>query len=326
MREIPFAKIDHIKVGHAQNLEAGTGCTVVLCEKGAAAGVDVRGSAPGTRETDLLNPIHLVEHVHAVLLTGGSAFGLDAASGVMRFLEEKNIGLDVGVGKVPIVPAAVLFDLNLGDPGVRPDMGMGYEACRNASKDNTEEGTVGAGTGATVGKLYGPSFAMKGGLGMYALQAGRLQVGALVAVNCLGDVVDPETGKTVAGLYNFREGKFLSTEAEIINGASRPHLLNGNTTIGVVATNAKLTKGQAAKIAQMAHDGFARTIRPVHTMYDGDTIFAMATGKAEADIHAVGVLAVKCVERAVVRAVKKARSLHGYVSFGDLEKKSGNDS
>ena len=291
MKEILVNQIEGIKIGNAQNLNGLTGCTVVICEEGATAGVDVRGGAPGTRETDLLDPVNLVEKIHAVILAGGSAFGLDAASGVMQYLEERNIGFDVGVTKVPIVCSAVLFDLVIGDYKIRPDKVMGYQACENAEFNEYREGNMGAGTGATVGKIFGPEYSMKGGLGCYAIQVGELQVGAIIAVNCLGDVVDPDTGKIIAGALNEDKSTFANTEEIMISRYSeKKNLFSGNTTIGVVVTNGKFTKSEMNKIASMAHNGYGRTMRPAHSMFDGDTIFTMATGKVDADINVVGLL------------------------------------
>ncbi|MCE5264838.1 MAG: P1 family peptidase [Deltaproteobacteria bacterium] len=319
MKEIEFTAIDGIRVGNAEELEAATGCTVVICEAGAAAGVDVRGGAPGTRETDLLNPSNLVQKVHAILLAGGSAFGLDAAAGVMQYLEERKIGFDVRVTRVPIVCGAVLFDLTVGDPSVRPDREMGYRACRNAGTAPLRQGSVGAGTGASVGKICGMGRAMKGGLGSCALEVEGLQVGALVAVNCLGDVVDPATGERMAGVLA-QDGRSLADTEEIMirSFAEKRDLFGGNTTIGVVATNASLTKAQAAKLASMAQNGYARTMRPAHSMVDGDTIFALATGSIDADLNVVGLLAARAMERAVVAAVKNAESLFGLASYADI--------
>lgn len=319
MREIEFTAIGGIRTGNAEELEAATGCTVVICEAGATAGVDVRGGAPGTRETDLLNPVNLVQKVHAILLTGGSAFGLDAAAGVMQYLEERKIGFDVRVARVPIVCAAVLFDLAVGDPLVRPDREMGYRACLNAGAAPFRSGSVGAGTGASVGKISGMERAMKGGLGSFALEVEGLQVGALVAVNCLGDVVDPLTGEKLAGALG-DDGRTLADTEEIMIRAlaEKRDLFSGNTTIGVVATNAALTKAQAAKLASMAQNGYARTMRPAHSMVDGDTIFALATGGMEADLSVVGLLAARVMERAVVAAVKNAESLCGLKSYADF--------
>ena len=319
MKEIKFTDIDGIKVGNAENLEAATGCTVVICEEGATAGVDVRGGSPGTRETDLLNPQNLVDKVHAVMLSGGSAFGLDAASGAMKYLEENNIGFDVQVTKVPIVCGAVLFDLVVGDYSVRPDLDMGYRACENANNKECPSGNIGAGTGATVGKFLGVERAMKGGLGSYAFQIGDLRVGAIVAVNCLGDVINPDTGEILAGLLD-KEGKdLIGTENVLIeNYANKKNVFSGNTTIGVVATNGIFTKAEANKLASMSHNGYARSIRPAHTNFDGDTIFTMATGKVEADINVVGFLGAKAMEKAVVNAIKSANSAYGFKAYRDI--------
>lgn len=320
MKEIKFTDIDGIKVGNAQDLEGATGCTVVICEDGATAGVDVRGGSPGTRETDLLDPQNLVDKIHAVMLSGGSAFGLDAASGAMKYLEEKDIGFDVQVTKVPIVCSAVLFDLVVGDYRVRPNLEMGYEACANANNKECPNGNVGAGTGATVGKFLGVDRAMKGGLGSYALQIGDLKVGAIVAVNCLGDVIDPETGEILAGLLD-EEGKELVGTENVLaqNYSERKNLFSGNTTIGVIATNGTFTKSEANKLASMAHNGYGRSMRPAHSIFDGDTIFTMATGKIEADINVVGFLAARTMERAVINAIKSADSSYGFKSYKDLK-------
>lgn len=320
MQQITFTDIDDIKVGHAHNLDAGTGCTVVLCEKGATAGIDVRGGAPGTRESDLLNPVNLVEKIHAVVLAGGSAFGLDAASGVMQYLEERNIGFDVQVTKVPIVCGAALFDLAIGDHRIRPDREMGYQACRNATNRACTEGCVGAGAGATVGKILGMGRAMKSGLGCHAIQVGALKIGAIVAVNCLGDVIDPETGERLAGLLDKDLTGLADTEAVMIQSyAEKKNLFAGNTTIGLIASNAILAKSQATKLASMAQNGYARTMRPAHSMFDGDTIFTMATGHVEADLSVLGLLSARVMERAVISAVKNSRPLFGLKCVADLE-------
>jgi L-aminopeptidase/D-esterase-like protein len=303
-----------IKVGHWTNLQAATGCTVIICEEGAVGGVDTRGSAPGTRETDLMHPVRLVERAHAILLSGGSAFGLDAATGVMRYLEEHDIGFDVGVAKVPIVAGAVLFDLTVGSAKIRPDAAAGYAACQAANTGAVAEGTVGAGTGATVGKLLGQPNATKTGLGTASVQiAGGTIVAALVAVNAFGDVVDPESGKILAGTRHPRTGEFINTMKAMQGDLAGFTGAFTNTTIGVVATNARLNKEGANKIAQMAHDGLAMAIRPVHTMWDGDTIFALATGKAEkeSDVSIVGAAAADVMARAVVNAARKATALAG---------------
>ncbi len=319
MQEIPFTDIGGLRVGHAQDPEAATGCTVLICKEGATAGVDVRGGAPGTRETDLLNPVNLVQKVHAIFLAGGSAFGLDAAAGVMQYLEERNVGFDVQVTRVPIVCGAVLFDLAVGNHRVRPDKAMGYQACLNASPAENRQGSIGAGTGATVGKILGMQRAMKSGLGCHALQTGDLKVGALVAVNCLGDVVDPLSGEKLAGPLN-DDGRTLADTEEIMIASHRGkgNLFAGNTTIGVVATNAALTKAQTAKLASMAQNGYARTMRPAHSMYDGDTIFALSTDGIEADLSVVGLIAARAMERAVISAVKNATPLCGLACYRNL--------
>jgi L-aminopeptidase/D-esterase-like protein len=311
-----------IEVGHAQNEDALTGCTVILCRKGAVAGVDVRGGAPGTRETDLLNPINLVEKVHAIVLAGGSAFGLDAATGVMRYLEEKKVGFNTGVVKVPIIPSAILYDLNLGRADVRPDSAMGASAAASA-RDLTAEGNVGAGTGASVGKMFGMALAMKSGLGTASMDiGGGVIVGAIVAVNAFGDVIDPKTGEILAGLRSGKvgplrvgkKGQFADTLAMMKTPIGRGALGfagHGNTVIGTVATNAKLTKAQATKVAQMAQDGIAQTIRPAHTMLDGDVIFTLSIGTKKADISTVGAFAAQVLAQAIIRAVKTAKAAGG---------------
>lgn len=309
-----------IKVGNIENKVALTGCTAILFEGGAVAGVDVRGSAPGTRETDLLNPINLVDQVHAITLSGGSAFGLEAATGVMQFLEEKGIGLDVGVAKVPIVPAAVLFDLVHGDSLVRPDKQMGYEAAFAAANEKFATGNSGAGCGATVGKLAGLPFCMKGGLGSASLRLENgVVIGAIVAVNATGDIRDPSTGKILAGPYLKETGTILDSE-KLLEQNYQPTIRAGtNTTIGVVAVNANLTKVEATKVAQMAHDGYARTIYPAHTMYDGDTIFAVATGGEKMPVDVIGGLAAKVMSLAILDAVKSAESIGGIIANRDID-------
>lgn len=322
LKEIEFTDIEGIKVGNFTHVEGATGCTVVICEKGATAGVDVRGGSPGTRETDLLNPQNLVDKIHAVVLSGGSAFGLDAASGVMKFLEERDIGFDVQVTKVPIVCSAVLFDLVVGDYKIRPNMEMGYKACLNATNKGCPNGNIGAGTGATVGKFLGLDRAMKGGLGSYAVQVGNLKVGALVAVNALGDIIDSETGEILAGLLDEDKKRIIGTEKEMVKVYNqRKNVFSGNTTIGVIATNGKLTKSEANKLASMAHNGYGRAIRPAHSIFDGDTIFTMATGQVEADINVIGLLAARVMEKAIVKAVKDADSAYGIKSYKELRGK-----
>jgi L-aminopeptidase/D-esterase-like protein len=313
-----------MKVGHFTHTERPTGCTVLICEAGATAGVDVRGSAPGTRETDLLNPINSVQQVNAIMLSGGSAYGLDAASGVMRYMEEKKLGYKIGqLGVVPIVPAAILMDLGVGDFKIRPNAESGYKACLAASSGPVAEGNVGAGAGATIGKMFGPKFSMKSGLGTASATIGNtgIVVGALVAVNAVGDVVSPQTGKVVAGART-EDGKgYRDSMAQMMNGYRVVVQNAANTTIGVVATNAKFTKTQMNKIAQMAHDGYARAINPVHTMGDGDTIFSMSTGESSltADVTAIGAIAATVMARAIVRAAMQATSVPklGLVAYRD---------
>ncbi|MEX2160912.1 MAG: P1 family peptidase [Anaerolineales bacterium] len=329
MKNHSITLIDGIRVGHAQDDAAITGCTVILCEKGAVAGVDQRGGAPGTRETDALQPVHLVAKVHAVMLAGGSAFGLDAASGAVRYLEERKVGFNVGVARVPIVPAAILFDLDIGSSKRRPDAQMGYQACLNARRTAPAEGSVGAGTGATVGKILGKGQAMKGGIGTAAMELGAgVQVGAVVAVNAFGDVIEPQTGEIVAGVRSFKKGpikigkgKFADTMQVMKGPVGRTILAaarRGNTVIGVVATNARLNKEQATLVARMAMNGVARTIRPANTMLDGDTLFALATGKRKADVNIVGAYAAEVVAEAVLRAVRLATGAGGIPAVQDI--------
>jgi L-aminopeptidase/D-esterase-like protein len=320
-----------IRVGHAQNVEALTGCTVVLCEQGAIGGADQRGGAPGTRETDLLRPVHLVERVHAVLLAGGSAFGLDAAPGVMRYLQERDVGFDTGIARVPIVPAAILFDLALGDSQVRPDAAMGYQACQRASSHRPAEGNVGAGTGATVGKILCMEQAMKGGIGTASMEIrAGVVVGAIVAVNCMGDIVDPSNGQILAGartadLGTLRigaRGYFADTLQVMRSLVGRTPLgfdTREHTVIGVVATNARLSKEKANKVAQMAQAGVARTVRPAHTMLDGDILFALASGEHRVDVNVVGAFAAEVTAQAVLRAVRAAEPVAGLPGLAALQ-------
>ena len=318
-----ISAIPGLRVGHWTNRRAATGCTVVLCEGGAVAAVDVRGGAPGTRETDLLRPGSLVERIHAVLLSGGSAFGLDAAAGVMRYLEEQGVGFPTPGGLVPIVVGAVLYDLSIGRSDVRPDAAAGYAACRAAKGGRVSQGSVGAGSGATVGKALGMERAVKGGIGTASERtAGDITVGALVAVNCLGEVVDPDSSRIVAGPRD-EKGGFLST-LDILRGRPPSGRSGGftNSTIGVVATNARLSREQAYRLAVMAHDGLARTVRPAHTPVDGDVFFSLATGATEApvDLITLGALGARAVERAIVRAVTEARGLAGVPSLAELRR------
>ena len=315
--------IPGLRVGHAQDEEALTGCTVILCEDGAIGGVDQRGGAPGTRETDAMHPMHLVNEVHAVVLAGGSAFGLDAATGVVNYLEERGVGFDVRVARVPIVPAAILFDLGIGRSDVRPDAEMGYQACQNASADPPAQGNIGAGTGATVGKIIGMAGAMKSGIGTASLEIGSgVLVGAIAAVNVFGDVIDPATGQIIAGARVVQKGPvkigqgpyFADTMyvmESLIGRTMLGFMSRENTAIGVVATNAKMNKEQINKVAQMAQDGLARTVRHAHSMMDGDTIFALATGEKKADVNIVGAFAAEVFAQAVLRGVRTAKPAAG---------------
>lgn len=308
-----------IMVGNAENTSAGTGCTVILYPEGAVAGVDVRGGAPGTRDISSLNPVNLITKAHAVYLGGGSAYGLDGASGVMQYLEENGYGFDVGVGVVPIVPGAVLFDLPVGRADVRPDREMGYTACHNATDNFTLMGNLGAGTGTTVGKIAGCDRCMKGGLGTASRKVGDLVVGVTVAVNCYGDIIDPSTGQIVAGVLNQDKNSFEGT-MNIISGSSKgsENAFSGNTTIGCIATNADFTKAETTKVAMMAHDGFARAINPIHTMFDGDTIFCLATGKVKSNPTTVGAIAAEVMAEAIVNGVKNAESAYGIPGYKEV--------
>jgi L-aminopeptidase/D-esterase-like protein len=304
-----------ILVGHASDYEALTGCTVILCEKGAVAGCDVRGSATGTEEFELLSPLHLTEHIHAVTLAGGSAFGLEASSGVRRFLEQKGIGFETRAAKVPLVAAAILYDLSIGKSNVRPTREMGETAAAAANSGAVAEGAVGAGTGATVGKVFGMSQAMKSGIGSATVELGGSQAGVLVAaltaVNAFGDIRDPVTGKLLAGARRSADSRELAGTAEHMKRGAAATLPGENTTLVVVATNAGLTKVQATKLAQLAGIGMARTISPVWTTVDGDVVIALSAGSQRADLNALGVAAADAVAEAVVRAVRLSRSLGG---------------
>lgn len=312
MKVIELTEIENIKIGHADNQAAATGCTVIICEQGAPTGIDIRGGGPASRETQLLNPLAACDKIHAVLLSGGSAFGLDAAGGVMSYLEERGIGFNVGVTKVPLVSTSCLFDLQVGDTQARPDVEMGYAACLAAELNEPREGNVGAGTGATVGKYKGVSGMMKSGIGMYAVELGDLKVGALVAVNALGDVKDEVSGAILAGLLNEEQTAFLNTEEMLYKEATQQkNLFTGNTTLGVIITNGAFNKVQMTKIAAMAQNGLAKTICPVHTTADGDSVYAMSVGEVAADINVVGTLAAKVMAKAINRAVLMAEPAYG---------------
>jgi len=310
-----------LKVGHASNLKGYTGCTVILCEDGATCGIDIRGSASGTRQVDALGISHIVEHIHAILLSGGSSFGLDAATGVSRFLEEKGIGFDVGPTKIPIVPTAVIFDILFGDPKARPTQELGYEACMNAG-DIVEEGSIGVGTGAAVGKIFELSRAMKGGVGTSSIvMPDGLVVASLVVVNAFGDIIDNVTGKIIAGARVAPDSlEFANTVESIKKGAVKKQFGLVNTTLGVVATNAKFNKKEITKVAQMSQGGLIKTISPVHTTFDGDLVFALATGVCEADLNLVGVLGEFVIAEAIKRAVKKADGFGIVPAFKDITK------
>jgi L-aminopeptidase/D-esterase-like protein len=310
--------IEEIKVGHSQSEEGMTGCTVVICEEGATGGVDVRGSAPGTRETDLFKAEKMVDKVHAVVLSGGSAFGLDASSGVMKYLEEKNIGFDVGVTKVPIVASAVIFDLNIGDYKIRPDFNMGYLAAKNANNYDNLQGNIGCGMGATIGKILGPQNSMKSGLGSATIKVGDLVVSAIVAVNSFGDIYDYKNNNQIAGVYDYENNKLLNTISIMKNKTAEIGFKPTNTTIGIIATNAILTKAEANKISEMAHNGYARSINPIHTTVDGDTIFTMATNKIKYDVNIVGTIAAEAMSKAIINGVIFAESCHGLKAHKDI--------
>ena len=307
-----ITRVAGIEVGHFTDTRRPTGCTVVMAREGAVAGVDVRGAAPGTRETDLLHPSNLVDKVHAIMLAGGSAWGLEAATGAVRWLEERGVGLDVAVGRLPIVPAAVLFDLLVGDMRIRPDAAAGYAACAAASSADPAEGNVGAGAGAVVGKVFGIQHAMKGGVGTASVTVDGVTVGALIACNALGDVIDPDTAQVMAGARTDDGRGMRDTRRALLRGQPPQPLLAGtNTTIGVVATDAILTKAQAHRLAIAAHDGLARSINPVHTMSDGDTLFSLGTGRAGKSLGmmVLATMAAEATARATVRAVQAARSV-----------------
>lgn len=314
VKEIPIMDVGGFRIGHAQNVEAATGCTVVLCDRMSCAGVDVRGGGPASRETQILSPVAHADAINAVLLSGGSAFGLDAAGGVQKYLEEQGIGFDTGVAKVPLVSQSCLFDLGVGRVDIRPDAAMAYEACQNAGYDAPAEGNVGAGTGCSVGKYRGMERAMKAGFGTYAVEVGPFKVGALVAVNALGDIF--EDGTQIAGLLQKDRKTLSNTLRELTEDLAA--LPGGNTTLGIIVTNAALNKSQLTKVAGMAHNGYARAIRPVHTMADGDSIYALSTGSIPGDVNVIGALAATVMEKAIIRAVKAAGSGWGLPGYEEI--------
>ncbi len=319
-REISVREIKGLCIGQTEDADAGTGCTVLVCERGMAAGLDIRGGGPASRDTHLLDPLTAAQSIHAIVLGGGSAFGLGAADGVMAYLEKRDIGFDVGVTKVPLVAQSDIFDLTVGDKSVRPDRAMGYAAAKNAMEaPNYRDGNYGAGCGATVGKLAGMETCMKSGIGSYAIQLGPLQIGAVVVVNALGDVYDWKTGRKVAGLLTpdkkgFRDSVALMQESIAVH----ENRFAENTTIGAVVTNAAFTKPQLCKIAGMAHNGYARSIRPVHTSADGDSIYALSVGDVSADMDLVGTLAAEVMSEAILRAVTSAESAYGFLAAGEM--------
>ena len=319
-REIAITEIGAISIGQTENEEGGTGCTVFISKDGMCAGLDVRGGGPASRETQLLNPLTAAQTIHAIVFAGGSSFGLGAADGVIRYLEEKNIGLDTGIARVPLVVQSDLFDLAVGDKSARPDAEMGYEAARLALEaPNYKDGNFGAGCGATVGKIAGMNTCMKTGIGSYAVEIGKLKIGAVVAVNAIGDIYDWKTGEKIAGLLTKDKAAFRDTSEYMKQSiAVKDNKFTDNTTLGVVITNASFTKPQLCKIAGMAHDGYARSIRPVHTTKDGDSIFAVSLGDVEANQDLVGLLAAEVMSEAIKRAVMSAESAYGFIAARDM--------
>ena len=321
MKEISINDIENIHIGQVEDEAGGTGCSVVICEKGMRAGLDIRGGGPASRESQLLNPLMAAQSIHAILLGGGSAFGLEAATGVMNYLEEHDIGLDVGVTKVPLVAQADLFDLAVGDKTARPDVKMGYEAAKMAMEHpNYQDGNYGAGCGATIGKIGGPKTCMKSGIGSYAIEVGPLKIGAIVAVNALGDIYDYKNGKMIAGLLS-EDHKYLRSSVEAMASSIETvdNRFVSNTTLAILITNAHFEKSQLCKLAGMAHDGYARAIKPVHTSYDGDSIYAVSVGEVQADQEVVGTLGADVISEAIKRAVYGAKSAYGLPALCDLQ-------
>lgn len=313
-KEISIHDIKNIRIGHAQDVEHATGCSVLLCPKGAVCGVDVRGGGPASRETQLLNPLMSNQGVHGILLGGGSAYGLDAAGGIMKYLEEHKIGLKVGKNLVPIVVGSCIFDLGCVDGSIRPDANMGYAACVDSEHSIERNGNVGAGMGATVGKIHGDNFAMKSGLGCYAVQVGRLQVGAIVVVNAIGDVYEMDSNHVLAGLLNKNKDGILNSEIEAVKLLQIASMFSLNTTIAAIVTNANLDKSEMNKVACMASNGIARTIRPVNTSMDGDSVYALSVGKVKSSADVVGTLAAHVLAKAIVKAVMETEEIYGYKS------------
>ena len=321
MKEIPVTDIGPVRIGQVENKDAGTGCTVFVCEDGMRAGLDVRGGGPASRESQLLSPLAAAQVIHGIVLAGGSAFGLDAAGGVMKCLEERNIGYDVGVTRVPLVAQSDLFDLTVGDPNVRPDHKMGYEAARIAlDRPNYKDGNYGAGCGCTVGKIAGMETCMKTGIGSYAVELEGLKIGAVVALNAFGDIFDWKDGNQIAGLLSRDHKAFRSSPEAIKESIVKiKNRFTNNTTLGVIITNAYFDKAALCKIAGMGQDGYARSIRPVHTSFDGDSIYAVSVGDVEADQELVGSLAAEVISEAIIRAVTSAESAYGFPALKDLD-------
>lgn len=321
MKEIPVTEIGPVRIGQVENKDAGTGCTVFVCEDGMRAGLDVRGGGPASRESQLLSPLAAAQVIHGIVLAGGSAFGLDAAGGVMKCLEERDIGYDVGVTKVPLVAQSDLFDLMVGDPNVRPDFKMGYEAARIAlDRPNYRDGNYGAGCGCTVGKTAGMETCMKTGIGSYAVELEGLKIGAVVALNAFGDIFDWKDGNQIAGLLSRDHKAFRSSPEAIKESIVKiKNRFTNNTTLGVIITNAYFDKAALCKIAGMGQDGYARSIRPVHTSFDGDSIYAVSVGDVEADQELVGSLAAEVISEAIIRAVTSAESAYGFPALKDLD-------
>lgn len=319
MKKIPIWEIENFRTGNAQDIRRGSGCTVIICDEGAVGGVKVCGGGPATRETALLDPVCMCQEVHGVLLSGGSAFGLDAAGGVMKYLEERKIGFDTGICHVPIVPAACIFDLTAGDSDFRPDAAMGYAACVDSERNTPRNGNYGAGAGATIGKFMGIDRAMKGGLGIYAVQCGDVKVGAVAAVNCLGDVYDADTGQQLAGMLTEDKKSMDNTRQTMWETIEcSKNLFTGNTAIGCVITNARLTKDQCSKLASMTHNGYATVIKPVHTSADGDTVFYLSCGNVHANPDVLGDLSSYVMAKAVNEGVKNAETAYGFISAKDF--------
>ena len=316
MKEISICDIEGFRIGQTENAEAGTGCTVIISENGCAAGVDIRGGGPASRECELLRPFSAAQVIHALVLGGGSTFGLDASGGVLDYLEEKGIGYDMGITHIPQVCQSDIFDLTVGDLKVRPDHDMGYQACINSEKGNYKDGNYGAGCGATVGKWLGMDYCMKTGIGSAAVSLGDVKLGAIVVVNAIGDIFDPDSGEMIAGLLSEDKKSFRNTEQAMYDAAKiKPADFAGNTTIGAILTNAALDKIQLSKIASMAHNGYARCIRPVHTSMDGDTIYALSNGSVNANMDLIGTLAARVMSMAIVKAVKSAESAFGHPGY-----------